>query len=731
MENKNNNNIFNLFWCLLFLTGLVLLPYTASASLSTSNTESLRKGLVGWWTFDANKMVNNIVDSSGNGNTGYLQLGTSGNRATSTAKVAGKIGQGLKLDGVDDSVKLANTINFSGGYTISSWVYEAGMSANGNSIINSWGGGAGGAGNAAWSFDVSSLDKIAIKHYNTTNGTITFTSSSTVVPRKKWQHLVAVYTGGSTGTNIYLYLNGILVNSGTMTAVPQTSTLPSYIGGSAGSGTFLIGFIDDLRIYNRALSATEIKKLYNMGGATKMNTSDTESLTKGLLGYWTFDANKINWGTGAAADSGGGGHNGQMTGIATTSRIIGKIGQALNFNGTNNYITVPQSPATSFQLHAKPYSISAWIKDDTPPASLLTFQRFVSWYDGTKNIQLGLGTDAGTTIRYLYVLEASASAAPQQITAGDLSYGWHHVTAVSDGANYKMYLDGALSAGGVGPVSAGVFTGNSTTLYIGRMGATGTGYIKGGLDDVRIYTRALSASEVKKLYNMGVATKIGVSTTETLNDGLVGYWTFDAKNMVNNVADSSGHGNTGYLQLGTLGNKATSTAKVAGKIGQAMKFDGVDDRILLSSDPINVATTTISMWIKANSYGGGNQGRLLTNSNTTGFYFRLASTNNRFNFSSNGGVNDASSAIGSGVLNKWLHVVVTRTAMGVANIYINGILNGTANQDSGTPTAASTSLFIGSNFGKTTSFNGFLDDVRVYNRVLSASEIKKLYNLGR
>ena len=104
----------------------------------------------------------------------------------------------------------------------------------------------------------------------------------------------------------------------------------------------------------------------------------------------------------------------------------------------------------------------------------------------------------------------------------------------------------------------------------------------GQIDDVRIYNRALSAAEILNLYRAGSA-KVNVSNTAAtangggnLANGLVGgWWTFDGKNMINNVADSSGNGNNGDM----IGFTSTSSAVVPGKLGQALKFNGVNQYV--------------------------------------------------------------------------------------------------------------------------------------------------------
>jgi len=216
------------------------------------------------------------------------------------------------------------------------------------------------------------------------------------------------------------------------------------------------------------------------------------------------------------------------------------------------------------------------------------------------------------------------------------------------------------------------------------------------------------------------ASQYGLSIPAN-NLGLVGYWTFDGPDMLTNVRDRSGQGNHGSL----VGQASTTT--VPGKIGQALNFDGVDDRVNTGSDFVGTNPMSISLWMNARSLGEGSVGRLVTNQNTTGFYFRILVTNSTLAFSSNGGNNNAVAGANAVVLDQWRHVSVTRDASGVANIYVNGVLSGTANQNSGTPNSGSTNVIIGNHNAGVATFDGTIDDVRVYNRVLSASEISQMY----
>ena len=180
----------------------------------------------------------------------------------------------------------------------------------------------------------------------------------------KWNHIVGVLNG----SNVSVYLNGVLTYSG---AGAPTSVTRSFEGVLIGSGVSLFypGAIDDARIYNRALSASEVLQLYDMGSAGHsdaspsapgiVSTSCSSGFTCGLVGYWTFDGKDINWMAATTTDRGGTGNTGTLVNMsATTSPVVGKIGQALRFNGANSYITgLSGLPAAMGD-----FTLSAWVK---------------------------------------------------------------------------------------------------------------------------------------------------------------------------------------------------------------------------------------------------------------------------------------------------------------------------------------------------------------------------------
>ena len=133
----------------------------------------------------------------------------------------------------------------------------------------------------------------------------------------------------------------------------------------------------------------------------------------------------------------------------------------------------------------------------------------------------------------------------------------------------------------------------------------------------------------------------------------------------------------------------------------------------------------MSFWIYPKIWGEGGVGSIIDNSQFAVYTTSFAG--GFIQYVSDGGT-IAGTDPGYISLNTWQHIVITRPSDGDnSNIYVNGVIGGTANQNSGTP-AASTNFYIGSNAGGTQDFNGTIDEIMIFNRTLTAAQIKALYN---
>ncbi len=209
------------------------------------------------------------------------------------------------------------------------------------------------------------------------------------------------------------------------------------------------------------------------------------------------------------------------------------------------------------------------------------------------------------------------------------------------------------------------------------------------------------------------ATFTANTATPDYTTGLVARYSFDNASNLGN--DDSGNGNSGTVN--------GSLTTVAGKIGTAVNFTSAPQNISIAKDLIGTGPTTICAWIDPASYGFATvgRGRIIDNGSTI-FYMEPLSAN--FSISSDG-VNDTFSANSSAVLNQWIHVCAARSS-GTATLYVNGTVSGTANSANGTP-AAGTPTLIGNSAGLTRGFSGAMDDLRIYNRALSATDVAGLY----
>jgi hypothetical protein len=381
-------------------------------------------------------------------------------------------------------------------------------------------------------------------------------------------------TGTFDGSHAILYVDGSQVATETFTA-PGNTNFPLYIGRYYGANGYgWNGVIDEVRLYGRALTATEVMSIYaytgsssgtpptvsitaptnnatvsnqitvtatasgnnaaiasvqfqldgiNLGAAvtaapysiswdtttasngshtltaiatdTSYNSATSSPVTvtvsntvtgpptQGLVGYWNF-----NEGSGTVAhDTSGNGYNGTVNGATWTS---GKIGSALSFNGNTNDVVTSSIPLGSA------FSISAWVNPAVTPqtayARIAETQYNGGFYLGTNvngsQYQFIVNTGSGAT--------GSCGAAFGCAIGGTVTSGWHLVTGTFDGSHAILYVDGSQ-------VATETFTSPGNTnfpLYIGRYyAATGYGW-NGVIDEVRLYSRALTAAEVQNIF---------------------------------------------------------------------------------------------------------------------------------------------------------------------------------------------------------------------------------------
>jgi hypothetical protein len=576
------------------------------------------------------------------------------------------------------------------------------------------------------------------------SGVIVSYDGATSTDDGNWHFLTGTYDGVDT---INLYVDGVPTTpkSGQGAFTLQSTSTPVTFGGyCAGLGPghdfSYAGAIDEVRVYNRALPASEIMNQYKYG-ASRINTASPtltngSTLTTGLVGHWTFDGPDI---TTSVLDKSGNGNNGGFVGGATSSaRVIGKLGQALNFNGSTAAI---MSGTSGVADNLNAMSVALWFKTTDTSAQVLfskgsDYNVSAGWYV-IKNVQGAAGTIAFLTAQ-------DASNWKSNVTTINYADGkWHHFVATltgGGGGTITLYVDGAaVSTTGFNGGAVGTYS-NSETIKIAKE-TTGLNFT-GSEDDVRVYNRALSAREVKQLYNLG-GEKLNTSVTtltngSTLTTGLLGHWTFDGADITTSILDKSGNGNNGGFVGGS-----TSSAKTIGKLGQALRFNGSNTYVNMGD--INamdgLTNVTVSAWIKSGAPGTNANVTILDKSNCTGLGddgpFDIGFPTTKFvTFGIYNSNHDTAYQSGNTSTNvddgKW-HFLTGRYDGTNLQIWVDGVQeHTTAAFPSVTMTSTNNAFDIGGNCsGNPLLYNGIVDDTRVYNRALSNAEITQLYLIGK
>jgi hypothetical protein len=426
-------------------------------------------------------------------------------------------------------------------------------------------------------------------------------------------------------------------------------------------------------------------------------------ITTGLVAHYYMDDTD---GTTVADTEGNDG-----TGTYTPSDGI--VGGALSFNGSSEWITLGAPEA--FDLGTGDFSFAFWMKAPTNGYAGLIGNRVSSINDNFINI---------TTPNNGYItLETASTYNSPLISNGPLTDdAWHHVVIVRDAGTLNMYVDGVLQASTI--------TGNTDNIYsstanmrLGQYYTDLNDYPYNGLmDDVRVYNRGLSSTDVEDLYGSGPAT-ICDATCSALREGLVGYWPFD---FSTNDQSASNITTTNYG--GVIGSE---NGKVNNGIflSSGSYIDGGNPpEVNFSAVPFSVAA-----WVKTSSNSfvvdKGNSG---ANKNYDLMYD--GGTGNIMFLWYNGWYNNMGAFYSGGLESPadWHYIVGTWDGT-YAKVYADGVLKQTSEDLTNyQPASFSENLFFGARRGSYNDYylNGNLDEVAIWDRMLEPEEVLDLYNEG-
>ncbi len=388
----------------------------------------------------------------------------------------------------------------------------------------------------------------------------------------------------------------------------------------------------------------------------------------------------------------------------TQSGNIVNVSNPLFVNGGNN--ALPASP--DFHLQSSSPALD----------NGLTVTEVTLDLDGTTRPQ-GPAYDRGAYERVASSLPAAPSSLIATIAPSPNNYRQINLSWTDNASNETGFrIERKKGSGGTYAEIA--TTGTNVVTYSDSTCGSGTTY----------YYRARAYNGTG---NSSYSAEANATTVE-ITTGRQGHWKLDSSSGTT-ATDSSGNSNTGTLTGGPTW--------VAGKIGNGLNFDGVDDRVNAGSGASldNLAAMTLTAWIKADTLGGGGKGRIVDKTTTVnpdnGWLFFLDGTNQlSFSVDYTTANLKRSTATNAVSLGTWIHVVATWTGSATATnikFYVNGVeaSYGTGTDGTGTRVNDGTANFsIGTDSTAVRTFDGVLDDVRAYNRVLSTAEITAIYRAG-
>ena len=399
-------------------------------------------------------------------------------------------------------------------------------------------------------------------------------------------------------------------------------------------------------------------------------------------------------------DSSGNSNNGTISGATFDS----ELGNWLDFDGSDDYISVPSTSSTPVDFSAKNYTIEAWINPDTTPA--LGSPIFTKY--GTSDSLRSIKFDYDGSGKLKLFERATGTNASHFSTTILTLNRWTHVAVTRTSSQVKFYIDGSLDA-----TVSSTFTpnnGGSQNINIGSQANGQFNFFNGQIGQVRVYDTALTDSDISQNFNF-------------------------TKNDYPNGSNAT--------RIGATFSPSTTP--------NYWSFDGINDAMLLSTtstllgDTNNIKTISAFVTLSSTSARGHIYSVSASNNSNDFFYIGWFSDTNKVHISSRDGSSSNSfthSAPLTAVANTWKHICITGGDGNTPKIYANGVELTVTSSTSGTATNASWINYpsysgtVYTYVGKLRQYlpasthwhNGRIGQVKLYDETLTSTEVLALFN---
>ena len=441
----------------------------------------LQSGLVGYWPLNEEPGTTFVTDFAGN-NHGTLQ-----NADANSVWVPANVGFGFESDGQDDFIEISDDtdISLTESMTLSTWFKPTTASESWSGIVTKRPGTSNGEYTLRYRPDTQAGQFL----YTQTDGGVCIAdwAGSTYTPRDEWTHITAV-RDIDAGT-VKLYFDGVQHPTVTSGCLPATSVATPLLFGKTFTTNprSIDGVVDDVRIYNRALSDAEVDALYKLGT---------------LVGYWSFNESEGI----IANDSSLSNNDGALINFSDPDDAWenGKFGNSLHFNKNgkdDELIRVSENDDLQELYKLKEYTYTIWVKPQVPDGNWHgIFAKGNGWG--------GIGL-MGPEVRRrpndmrvtawqdlasagFYTNDRVAFTSVHSMDAND----WNHIAVSSTGdfGELRLYVNGVLSQTVDHNFSVNT---NDDGIVLGRsLSPTANDIV---MDEFRVYSRALSDDEIADL----------------------------------------------------------------------------------------------------------------------------------------------------------------------------------------------------------------------------------------
>jgi fibronectin type 3 domain-containing protein len=736
---------------------------SAYSNTASGTTPAVPSGLVAAYGFNEGSGTT-VSDASGNGNNGTI--------SNATWSTSGKYGGTLQFNGTNSLVTIPDSpsLHLSSGMTLEAWVNPSTVNANWRDVLYK--------ANDNFYLEATSSNGSKPDGGLIAGGTYADAYGTSALATNTWSFLTETYDGST----LRLYVNGTQVASTTHTGAIATSTNPLQIGGDSLYGQYFAGMIDEVRVYNVALTAAQIQS----DEATAINPSGPDTTPPsqpGTLAANAVSSTEVDLSWGASTDNVGvmGYDIERCSGTFCTN--FTQIATATGTTTTYKDTTVGASTAYNYRVRAfdAAGNLSAYSNtgsattpgvDTTPPTQPGTLtanaasstEVDLSWGASTDNV--------GVTSYAIERCTGSGCTNFSPIASVNGATVTYKDSSVSASTSYSYRVRATDAAGNLSPYSntASATTPTpDTTPPTQPATLTATAISSGEVDlswSASTDNVGVTGYEIDRCQNPGcqkpvngqpspnfapIATVSGSTTTfkdtSVIASTFYSYEVraFDAagndspfspnsdvttpgapSGLVAAYGFDEGSGTT-VTDLSGNGNNGTvsnATWSSSGMYGKALQFNGTNSTVTIpNSSSLQLSSgLTLEAWVNPSTVN--NNWRDVIYKANDNFYLEATSTNSSRPDGGLIGSGTYADAYGSTALltNTWSYLAETYDGSAV-RLYVNGTLVATT-AHSGAISTSTNPLQIGGDSLYGQYFAGLIDEVRIYNSALTAAQIQ-------